>query len=342
MKRAILHIGMMKTGTTSIQECLTINDEKLKRAGIFYPESTGRPRTVQFTTAMTRLEKNVNNFQKENGIVDRADFIANRWRTIGIFWSDFIESGCDTAVLSCEEMSLALNSKASVKFLQLSFSELDVTPRAVLYVRPQAEHFLSLYWTELFFGSRRRSPFDVDDRNSSVLDLYKLHSRWKNVFGASDVLVRVFNKNKLHRGSSVHDFLHEVLGLSDIYVDEYLTIPESRNASPDIAGLSAMRLLNAAPENFPTVERRQLAKFVQSHRWCNRLVASPVDVRKFQKRFDDSNIKFAESAGIEIDLVTPDYEKLERAYDDAEEKELSDKLGRMVIDEFLKEQRQME
>ena len=41
MKRAILHIGTEKTGTTSIQKFLFQNRRKLLSSGTLFPESAG-------------------------------------------------------------------------------------------------------------------------------------------------------------------------------------------------------------------------------------------------------------------------------------------------------------
>ena len=39
MKKIVIHIGTEKTGTTSIQDALTIENEKSNRKNWFYPDS---------------------------------------------------------------------------------------------------------------------------------------------------------------------------------------------------------------------------------------------------------------------------------------------------------------
>lgn len=132
-KRLILHVGMPKTGTTSIQNVLRANEGALRRAGLMYPGPAddpllaGTPKHRAYLTALAG---------RSVGKPGAADLAACRASLDGVVRRFAEDGGLASLVISHELLALsheALAGSAAAEW-QDAF---DLS--AVLYVRPLRE-----------------------------------------------------------------------------------------------------------------------------------------------------------------------------------------------------------
>lgn len=187
-RRAVLHIGPMKTGTSSIQTWLARGSADLKRQGYFVPRA--------MTSNMSRLAQIA-----QARVLDLEPTALDTTR-LDALTAELNELGPDmhTILISAEMLGHQLRKPEQLQFVKDLLgpyvTEYSVHP----YLRRQDELSLSLYSTALRRGERRTrllaNPFDFEQ----MLDL------WAGVFGASNVHPRVYEKASLIGGDVVQDF----------------------------------------------------------------------------------------------------------------------------------------
>lgn len=170
-KKLILHIGVHKTGTTSIQRFLSRNSQALRRQGILYTES-GRPLTYpdgHHQLAWALLGR--------NGVRDLA------------CWSDvlaeFRASDCPVALLSSEGLC-TLRDRQVAKLAAL-VGGFDV--RVIMYVRDPVSYMIASYKMGIILSNRTESLGEFVRREIHRCDFRRSHGTWCRHFGAGSVLL---------------------------------------------------------------------------------------------------------------------------------------------------------
>jgi hypothetical protein len=197
-RRAIVHIGTEKTGSTTLQCFLAANREALLRRGRQYPSFCG-------AANHTGLAALAMDGAKQDPILDawggRGDLVARMHRAAE---ADLHPDR--TAILSSEHCHSRLTSPEEVarlkRFLDAHFDAIDVC----VYLRRQDRLAASLYSTELKSG--RSTPGILPAAEpGGYFDYDVFLRRWEAVFGADRVHVRIFERGRLAGGSVVPDFL---------------------------------------------------------------------------------------------------------------------------------------
>lgn len=231
-KTAILHIGLPKTGTTSIQRFLLKNQDQLSNVGIRYPTFLKRPNHVQLAAYAVGEQH-----------VDRAGIVGVRSLKE---WQDFRESFRESFLhatsepgnwlFTSEHMASRLRSVGCVADLQNLLAESFDGFRVLLYVRRQDEMAASSYSTWIRDG--RVLPFDLAGtlQDTDRYDFRKVVTRWQEVFGESAVSIRLYPRTDL-----LDDFA-QALSLGDIGGRER---PSRLNPSLTAAELEFLRRFNA-------------------------------------------------------------------------------------------------
>ncbi|UHC16254.1 hypothetical protein LRS73_27995 [Methylobacterium currus] len=156
MRRAILHIGTPRTGTSSLQMLLHTRRDDLHRAGILYPALTpawaADPHVSHQHLGETLDGRRP---RRERGeLLDRLD------RTLA-------ESRDDVAVLSYESLCLLPPWHRAPKLLCGLFERRGFRPEILMTVRPQAAYLQSQYtWRIQFLREARafRVSFETELR----------------------------------------------------------------------------------------------------------------------------------------------------------------------------------
>lgn len=188
-----LHIGMPKTGTSTIQGLLFDNRKTLERHGYFYPDATlGGSSDYAYAhhnLAHAILENNNTPWQTL-----QAELAGNKRKRI---------------ILSSEVFSNCRHPH----FLQYIHEHLKhFSIKIVVYIRRQDELMQGLYQTLVTYGDLT-TPFAdylemILNEHPHTLDYYSLiNDLFANEFGKENILLRVYEKSSLFEGDLLKDFL---------------------------------------------------------------------------------------------------------------------------------------
>ena len=242
--RVILHIGLPKTGTKTIQWWLKIN-EKLLREGhrVYVPFSCLEPGTSINHVKLSvyaRRDNRSDNIRSRLGIKSSDkldDFRQNLEKSL----ADECRSGdFDIAILSSESCASRLFFDDEIRRLHNLASNIGRT-EVVLYLRKQDELWASHYSTSVKLGYRQKIAPPSDARKREFLDFEGLCARWSQVFGIDKLKIRIFDARELRDGDLITDFLH-ASGLN-LDVSSFRR-PVRQNPSLDPKLLEFMRRFN--------------------------------------------------------------------------------------------------
>ncbi|MDL2316963.1 hypothetical protein LJC59_07800 [Desulfovibrio sp. OttesenSCG-928-A18] len=176
----ILHAGIFKTGSTSLQVFLSENRQRLKRKGFLYPGPSSTHVDILFNyIAFDRIKKTTN--------IDKSRLDA----IVADFLKEAKESNCHTLILSSEMLGkLQINEAELLKeFLKNVFGDIPI--KVIAYVRNPVDLIKSLYNQDQI--STRIVAVDLDKGTiNGGYSLYKLF---------------LFNINTVfHEDFSIHKF----------------------------------------------------------------------------------------------------------------------------------------
>ena len=236
--KAIIHIGTLKTGSTSIQNSLFSNRELLLKKGVIYPDIGSHFQHWGLFTAF--MDEHPSNFH-----------IFRDWgwgRESSEQWSlekveqirQYARSNNQYMIISAEDLH-RINSKLEnfKHFLDDIFEQYFI----LLYARLADSYYSS--WISEFIGQGVNNftfPLDYKHNLINVVNL------WKSVF-SDNFIARPFSSESLVNGDVVDDFLEvvdRVLGvkLKSNFVKVY------ENASPSGTAIALLHLFNQKNNRF--------------------------------------------------------------------------------------------
>ena len=283
-RKAIIHIGMHKTGTTTIQATLAANRQSLIENGVLYPSagaiSTGGHLNLVYET--------ISSWNYKPSIGSWNELIA-----------ETREHDLPLVLLSAENFSGAQNTKKIIDAIKAYCADVDAEPVIVAYVRPQYSYINSLYAQNASTGYTNRlfADYVFENLKSDRLDYEKTFGPWFDSF--SDVKIIPFEPDG--RSPLVQQFFSH-LGLSDVPVDD--TKNTLLNAR---LGVRAVEFSRKATETlaearlFTKAQRHAIANYISSE--CT--TAFPKDASfsgldadtalSIDRHFAASNIEFFET-----------------------------------------------
>ncbi|HSF23137.1 MAG TPA: polysaccharide deacetylase family protein, partial [Blastocatellia bacterium] len=246
-KRVVLHVGTWKTGSKALQKFWALNKEELERLGIFYPLDVkarymkGGNRSYQSLIATT------------GDTTRRA-----RLQTLA---EEISGSYCETALVSHENIC----NLPHAELLEFVACLSGCTFKVVLYLRRQDHYAASLYNQHVKAGVAFPGSFDEHfHRYRGRYDYQEMLERLGTVFGATNIVVRPYEKEQFFGGSIFADFMHH--GFEWESLGE-LRIPErDQNSRLDRDALEFKRLINGldAPKEQKLEIGRHLVKYCAS------------------------------------------------------------------------------
>ena len=211
---AILHIGVEKTGTSSLQAALSRQRQRLLDQGVHFSEAAGpeshwalpvfyadahHVHDMLATCLISSLdERDLARESFERQLAHEVEFHVGK---TFIFSSEH----CHSRFLYQEEI---IRLKI---VLQKYFSSVKV----VVYLRRQDRVAVSFRSTYIKGGGVGGVIFPSDNESLIYYDFEKLTDRWAAVFGSDNVNVRIYDRGELYNGSIVSDFCH-AMSLKDI------------------------------------------------------------------------------------------------------------------------------
>lgn len=233
----VLHIGMGKTGTSSIQFLLRDNRDRLRELGLLFPTTPGNARHARLGL-FVKPEDEVKTSpewprQKQS---DAASFRKAFRRKL---FAEIENSGL-SRVLFTDEILFG-SSEATVRRLGRFTQRIANTVRVVVYLRRQDDHLISRYQQEVKVGSITRLR---DWAKLDMTDLYDYDARLRRherLVAPTELVVRRYERESFAAGSIYQDFLNAA-GL-DVAADD-LVQGADRNDSLDADSVEFLRLLN--------------------------------------------------------------------------------------------------
>ncbi|TDE34251.1 hypothetical protein [Antarcticimicrobium sediminis] len=232
MKQLFLHIGFNKTGSTSLQHCLSQNREVLEQAGFLYPGATqdSYVQNRQHTPLAAALpERSVGWLRprKREGLKHALpDLLAA------------IEaSPAETVILSSEAFGGLDMTTERVARVRDKLSDFEVFILA--YIRRQDSYLLSAYQEGVKNGSTHVFKFK-SYRNNQQLAFNRRLTPWREVFGEDNVIIRPFDPRFWPENRLEFDFL-DTIGAPR---DKIAPLEKPANESLDYRSVEIMRKLN--------------------------------------------------------------------------------------------------
>ena len=215
MKTLYLHIGVHKTGSTSIQDFLFKNAKLLENQGYFYPTGGSyyhRPSSSQSLLALSLLEKKPSHLS--NIIFTKAGCIKD-------IQKDIEGSRSENIIVSSEHFR-HMNSLDQIIELKNVFLPVVDYIKVIVYLRRQDLVVESAWTQKIKTGSLSISfedyvdyTIDFADKVYDHFDYNGLLENFSKVFGVDNLFVRVFEKGQLHQGCVVMDFLN-LIGIKQL------------------------------------------------------------------------------------------------------------------------------
>lgn len=208
---AVLHIGVIKTGSTAVQRYLEGVRHLLQARGVHYPGSIGAQSHRALAAAI-----------RDAAIDAPAAGEAALARLMPAFAAelDGLPAGVSRIILSSEHFSGLPD--AGVALLRERLAPHFAEFRVLAYLRRQDEFAISRYANMIRSGQQVAAPFDIAPPNYATL-----MARWGRVFGEAALLPRIFEVARMPGGNVVADAL-DALGLAG------LPDPPAERANPNL------------------------------------------------------------------------------------------------------------
>ena len=320
-RRLILHLGLWKTGTTTIQSFLRYNPDVLARAGIHYPRVLPENRDHPLAKwGTTYLSDEVSHRALAEEIRVRARAVANGSPDTPLWSTAFrhIEaSGASVGVISYEDFSARV---ASYDFERIRgpLSAYDVA--GLVYLRHQESWATSLY-AHMVRNGRTALPFadflpTIRDRlvYSTLLDTIRNHI-------PLDQLVVASFEQAVATGLLV-DFFHKAGLPRDPLVSE-ANVRVANRSRPDWVLLFLLRCAQAALPNTDLQQvrkalTRSVAKSDAPGLRPGLELATPEVRRLLRGIADDDAGRLWQRYGVRLDGPTPSATREWRPFDDVD------------------------
>jgi len=220
LKELILHIGIWKTGTTTIQNTLFNNALMLKKVSICYPSIS-----ENHTFLPSAFHSDPDNFivSKMKGLKGAA---LEKWHKecLGEFEREI--DGFETVIISSEFL-LDLEAKQIEKlkyYLQNIFSDIKI----VIYMRHPVEHLSSAINEQVkqgHYGLEKAYKIHGEAKE------YRKVCHWINVWGKEKFIIKAFEKNQFVNGDLIDDFLSNIIELEKLPILKRISIHENSSLS---------------------------------------------------------------------------------------------------------------
>jgi len=212
VKTIIIHIGIGKTGTTSLQQFLNDNREPLKEAGFLYP-----------------LAGNVQNAHHDLCCLGpKID-----WQKFETHYTNLLSeiNSTNSATLISSEYFSYTNPEL-IKFLKHVLS--DFTVRIIFYARPQLDLIESAYiqWHKVLNKQLYGEPiFTFFEKCIKAFDFNEVIKPWEIEFGQKSIQSSLYHKDII--GSDICQHFLNIIGITDPEIGRKFMFPK-QGANPSL------------------------------------------------------------------------------------------------------------
>ena len=232
----VIHIGLAKAGSTTIQWFLKDNEDALRAYLVDY--------------AIVGRGRHPNHRNLSSEILDAPEYEHDRGglRSLADYWRDAL---ADTMIISAEQLE-ACDTNQALRFSELRRNDSEEI-RIVMIIRDLISQTPSSYAQMVKTGQRVHSfdNFFKKRMQSSRVDQAWTAQQWANAFGWASLRVRLLAPDQLVNNDLIDDFLCQL----DIDVDEMwaqsLYRRGSMNVTPGWRVVEAIRALYSGRADLP-------------------------------------------------------------------------------------------
>lgn len=239
-RMAIIHIGLIKTGSTAIQLWLSQHRQPLQAGGVHYAAAFG-PRDHHRLAHALRAAAASPDGPDGSALRHLLDAFTLELRAL--------PANIQTVVVSSEHLSGL--SDAAVRLLRDRMADQVGEVRIIAYLRRQDEFAISRFSNMLRAGRAPASPLAV-----AAPRYDELLSRWADVFGAAAIRPRIYAAGRLAGDDAVIDF-REAAGIG---APAYVAPARRANPNLDPVAIGLLREVNneLQRQGLPTAETAKL------------------------------------------------------------------------------------
>ena len=323
-KRLILHIGVEKTGTTSLQQSLCESTSLLKSLDIGYPNSLRqRPDYSHKLLAAAFVPFKRRSFvHAENRGINSADLLES-------LSAELRAKKASTVIISSEHLHSRFHSESECVGLVRALADVglnDIT--LVVYLRRQDQLIQAAYREAVRWGfsdSPEAVVANIESRRGlfGFANYEVLLKRWSAAVGKENIVPRIYDRDLLSGGSTELDFMTWLRPGADI---ASLRRPEA-NQSWSAEVTQYIARINATWKDKPLhtalLKRNKLAKDLgQLQGVGGKHIFTPEERRSIREAFATSNAKvaadfFPDAEGGLFGSTAPDSQAAAHRLDDA-------------------------
>jgi len=207
--------------------------------GYFFPGSPGMENHTKLT-AYAQDDNTLDDLRSSLNISGPEEVAAFRSNFKEQLLAEIDKNRARDIILSNEHCSSRLLTIRELSRLKELLEPIDTNIRIVVYLRRQDQFLLSTYSTLVKTGATSELTTPPPRFIHNRYDFAVLLNRWGEVFGASNLLVRGYDKRCFVEGNLLKDFAH-CLGIE---LDETFIQPPVLNQSLDAEVLEFLRNLN--------------------------------------------------------------------------------------------------
>ena len=321
-RQAFLHIGMEKTGTTTIQSFMANNREGLRRRAVAYPETPGHANHLKLN-AYALNDDVFDDTRTRYGVHDASDLHAFRQEFRAQLAAEIARlEDCRKFVFSNEHCSARLTTSEEANRLLTVFEPHFSDIRVILYLREQGGNMASSYSTKLRNGSSHL-PED-DEIEWEKYEYYHRVKRWSDQVGRSNLDVRVYERKAFVAGDLLLDFFDAI---EEIEENGDYFMPDRKNERLGASTLEMIRTFNElAPslldsEDIPEA-RGNLVRALEQLPQGATLAFPEEKLAELRNQFSESNRRLAQEF-FDRDFLFTTYESSSNDRDEVPWRELT-------------------
>jgi len=270
MKKLYIHIGVHKTGTTSIQNQLLKYRYDLLKSNAFYIPTSGLLNSISSKREYDSILVNRVKEELYNQIL--------KFNSI----SSFITS---SEHLSGSALTGYDNSDLMVKMLSDITSDLGCEIKIIIYIRRQDKYVESLYSHMIEGGYSIKFDSFISDFKDGYYDWNRLISSYEKFFGMENILVRSYDEVINKTG-----FFKDFCSLVNIpIISDYRANVGSNIASVELQRICNEKLDNETAKEITKSIRRYNRSFSRGSEIPKNIFFSLNDRKKFLEKYSESN-----------------------------------------------------
>ncbi|MEL7255349.1 MAG: hypothetical protein AAGL23_14320 [Pseudomonadota bacterium] len=296
--KLILHIGTPKTASTLIQNSLEANPKWLARHRLAYGQVLAPD--ANHITLFYACANRVHDFARDYGLNSMDELAAFRSTVADCIRQHQKQLGrkAHTMILSSENLTGNMQHPAEIarlkQFLSPHFDDIKI----VVYVRRQDDAILSMYGEHMRRGFNN-DPFRefVDicmgpDSPTTYLYYRRELSRWVDVWGAENIIVRRFSPVDFIDGNIIADFLGIVLNTWEPDLNGFIPSKDN-NRGLSAPALEFLRRLHPhiafIKDGQPNPQRSLLTPYISQLPTRPRPVMAAGTARHIMRHFEPAN-----------------------------------------------------